>query len=44
MMRFKIDENLPAEFVEMLRCAQHDALSVLDEGLGGAADRASAHK
>ena len=38
MMRFKIDENLPAEFVEMLRLAQHDATSVLDEGLGGAAD------
>ncbi len=36
MMRFKIDENLPVEFVEMLRRAQHDATSVLDEGLGGA--------
>ena len=38
MMRFKIDENLPVEFVEMLRLAQHDARSVLDEGLSGAAD------
>ena len=37
-MRFKIDENLPAEFVEMLRAATHDARSVLDEGLGGVAD------
>ena len=37
-MRFKIDENLPAEFVEMLRGASHDAQSVLDEGLGGAPD------
>ena len=37
-MRFKIDENLPGEFVEMLRGAQHDAQSVLDEGLGGAPD------
>ena len=37
-MRFKIDENLPVEFVEMLRGAQHDAQSVLDEGLGGAPD------
>ncbi len=37
-MRFKIDENLPVEFVEMLRGAQHDAKSVLDEGLGGAPD------
>ena len=38
MIRFKIDENLPVEFVEMLRGAQHDAKSVLDEGLGGAPD------
>ena len=37
-MRFKIDENLPGECVEMLRCAQHDAQSVLDEGLGGVVD------
>ena len=34
-MRSKVDENLPAEFVEMLRAATHDAQSVLDEGLGG---------
>ena len=37
-MWFKIDENLPAEFVEMLRAATHDAQSVLNEGLGGVAD------
>ena len=30
--------HLPAEFVEMLRSAEHDAQSVLDEGMGGAAD------
>ena len=37
-MKFKVDENLPVEVVEMLRSAEHDAVSVLDQNLGGAAD------
>lgn len=37
-MKFKIDENLPAEVAELLRSAGHDAVSVLDQNLGGAAD------
>jgi predicted nuclease of predicted toxin-antitoxin system len=35
---FKIDENLPAEAGEVLRDAGHDAVSVLDQRLGGRAD------
>ena len=37
-MRFKLDENLPAELTELFRQAGHEAVSVLDQGLGGAAD------
>ena len=37
-MRFKVDENLPAEVVAELRAAGHDAEHVLDEGLGGSPD------
>jgi len=37
-IRFKIDENCPAEFVELLRAAAYDADHVLDEHLGGSAD------
>jgi predicted nuclease of predicted toxin-antitoxin system len=37
-MRLKIDENLPLEVTELLRHAGHDALSVLEQGLGGHAD------
>jgi len=37
-MKFKSDENLPAEVVGLLRAAGHDAHSVLDEGIGGAPD------
>jgi len=37
-LQFKIDENLPIEVAEMLRSAGHDALSVLDQDLKGAAD------
>jgi predicted nuclease of predicted toxin-antitoxin system len=39
-MRFKVDENLPAEVAELLRAAGHDALTVLDEKLGGRPDPA----
>ncbi|HMO51489.1 MAG TPA: DUF5615 family PIN-like protein [Kiritimatiellia bacterium] len=37
-MDFKLDENLPAEACQLLRNAGHDALSVLDQHLGGAPD------
>jgi predicted nuclease of predicted toxin-antitoxin system len=37
-VRFKIDENLPSEFADLLRSAGHDAETVLDEGLGGQSD------
>ena len=37
-MKFKVDENLPTEWVERLRSAQHDAISVLDQHLGGHPD------
>ena len=38
MGRFKLDENLPAEATELLQAAGHDALSVLDQALGGYPD------
>lgn len=38
MLRFKVDENLPAEVVTLLNDAGHDARSVLDQSLGGATD------
>ncbi len=37
-MKFKIDENLPLEFCELLRSEGFDAKTVLDQGLGGASD------
>ena len=37
-MKFKFDENLPADLGALLRADGHDAHSVLDENLGGAAD------
>ncbi len=37
-MRFKIDETLPVEVVELLTSSGHDAVSVVDQGLGGADD------
>jgi hypothetical protein len=33
--RFKVDENLPAEAVDAPRLAGYDALTVLDQSLGG---------
>jgi predicted nuclease of predicted toxin-antitoxin system len=39
-MRFKIDENLPEELVSDLRQAGHEADTVFDEGMSGAADAA----
>src|SRR5580658_9024659 len=37
-MKFKIDENLPIEVAVALREAGHDAINVVDQGLGGGAD------
>lgn len=37
-MQFKIDENLPAEVAGTLRAAGHDAISVIDQQMSGAAD------
>jgi len=37
-MRFKLDENLPAELVVDLRAAGHEAQTAAEEGLTGAAD------
>ena len=37
-MRFKIDENLPAELVDDLRSAGHESDTVADEGLTGSPD------
>ena len=37
-MEFKIDENLPSEVCDLLRNVGHDAVSVLDQHLGGQPD------
>jgi len=37
-IRFKVDEDLPREIASILRAGGHDAVSVLDEKLGGAPD------
>ena len=37
-MKFKFDENLPSDLGALLRADGHDAHSVLDEDLRGAAD------
>ena len=37
-MKFKIDENLPAELADVLRTAGHDVHSVHDEGMEGESD------
>ena len=39
-MKFKLDENLPNELALVFRNAGHDAVTVLDQGLGGAKDPA----
>lgn len=38
-MRFKLDENLPAEAARLLRDAGHDAATVLDQEMSGESDR-----
>jgi len=37
-MKFKIDENLPVEFAEILQAAGYDAVTVVDEKLKGESD------
>ena len=37
-MKFKIDENLPVEFAEVLQSEGWDAVTVLDEEMSGASD------
>lgn len=37
-MRFKIDENLPLEIVDLLGAQGHDVATVLGQELGGATD------
>jgi predicted nuclease of predicted toxin-antitoxin system len=37
-MKFKVDENLPAELLDDLRVAGHEAETTSDEGLTGAPD------
>lgn len=38
-MKFKVDENLPVEVTALLQRAGYDALSVVDQNLGGKADK-----
>jgi predicted nuclease of predicted toxin-antitoxin system len=38
MLRFKVDENLPAEVAEVLADAGHNAVTVPDQRLGGQSD------
>lgn len=38
-MKFKIDENLPVEVAELLQKAGHDAMTVYDQNLAGAAEQ-----
>jgi predicted nuclease of predicted toxin-antitoxin system len=37
-MQFKVDENLPSEVAELLHQAGYDAITVVDQHLGGEAD------
>ena len=37
-MRFKLDENLPAEMADLFQRTGHDAVTVLEEQLGGISD------
>ena len=37
-MRIKVDEDLPWVIVEMLRDRQHEATSVVEQGMGGYKD------
>jgi predicted nuclease of predicted toxin-antitoxin system len=37
-MRFKVDENLPIEMAQKLRSAGYDAMTVLEQRMGGEPD------
>jgi len=37
-MKFKVDENLPREVIQILVAAGHDSVSALDQDLGGEPD------
>jgi predicted nuclease of predicted toxin-antitoxin system len=37
-MKFKVDENLPVEVAELLRQQGDDAVTVMEQALGGAVD------
>lgn len=37
-MKFKIDENLPVEFTDVLKLAGHKAMTVMEQKLQGKAD------
>lgn len=37
-MKFKLDENLPVEAADLLWKAGHDAVTVVEQHLGGSAD------
>lgn len=37
-MKFKVDENLPVEVADLLREAGHDALTILEQEMGGTSD------
>ncbi len=37
-MKFKLDENIPVEAAALLREVGHDAVTVLDQNMGGKAD------
>lgn len=37
-MEFKVDENLPVEVTDLLRQAGYDAVTVLEQHLGGSSD------
>ena len=43
-MNFKIDENLPVEFVEMLKSSGYEAMSVFEQDLNGKVDSAIINK
>ena len=38
-MKFKIDQNLPIEAADLLTAANHDAMTVYQQSLGGASDQ-----
>ena len=40
-MRFKLDENLPAETADLFKRTGHDAVTVLEEQLGATSELAT---